>query len=126
VSKFRIARLQTDLNVAKEQYKQAVLASSGGTEKVRICHAEEKVRLARLDLESARKLDEEGAIRPFAVKRAELKFELAELNLALLKNPQYYVTLIEAMQAQIDRHSEELLALDLRVTRLETEHDSRP
>jgi hypothetical protein len=53
------------------------------------------------------------------VKRLKLTYELAQLDLALRKNPENYVTLIEAMQAQIGRQGQEMLALDLRITALE-------
>ena len=120
IPKPRIEQRRSDLIIAREQYKQAMLASSGGLEKVRLCHAEEKVRLARLDLEAGKKLMDKNALSELRLKRMELIYELAELNLAMLRNPENYVTLIEALQGQIDRLGEEMVSLDLRVTKLES------
>jgi hypothetical protein len=49
----------------------------------------------------------------------KLNYELAALNLASLKNPENYVTLIEALQGQIDQLGQETISLDLRITKLE-------
>ena len=119
VPKPRVERHRSELEVAKEQYNQAKLASSGGLEKIRLCHATEKVRLARIDLNVGKKLREKNSISELALERLRLRYELAELNLAMLKNPENYVTLIEALQGQIDRLGQELVAIDSRVTKLE-------
>ncbi len=115
----RVERQKSDLAVAKEQYNQAMLASSGGLEKVRLCHAAEKVRLAKLQLTAGKNLREKNALSELGLKRLQLQYELAELNLAMLQNPENYVTLIEALQGQIDRMGQELVAIDLRLTKLE-------
>lgn len=120
ISKPRLERWRSELAVAKEQYNQAVTASSGGLEKVRLCHAEEKVRLAKLDFEAAKKLRETNAVSENRLERLHLIYQLAQLNLALRKNPENYVTLIEAMQAQMDQMGQEILSLDLRVSALES------
>jgi len=91
IPKARIEQRRSDLIIAKEQYKQAMLASSGGLEKVRLCHAEEKVRLARLDLEAGKKLMDKQSLSELRLKRLDLKYELAELNLAMLRNPENYL-----------------------------------
>jgi hypothetical protein len=119
MSKAKLERRQSELAVTKEQFNQAVTASSGGLEKVRLCHAEEKVRLAKLDFEAAKKLRANNTLSEYGLERLRLKYELAQLDLALRKNPDNYVTLIEAMQAQIDRQGQEMLALDLRLAALE-------
>ena len=122
IPKRRMERRRTDLAVAKELYEQAILASSGGLEKVRLCHAEEKVRLAQLELAAALKLKNKGSqsVSEFSIRRLQLRFQLAEIKLKLLRNPETYVTLMEAMQGQIDQLGQEQLALDLRITKLET------
>ncbi len=114
-----IERRRSDLAVAKEQYNQAVMASTGGLEKIRLCHAEEKVRLAKLDLGRAERLKRKNSISDIGIQRARLKYKLAELKLALLRNPENFVTFMEAMQAQIDRIEQETLNLDQRITKLE-------
>ncbi len=119
ITKPKLERQRSELAISKEQFNQAILASSGGLEKVRLCNAEEKVRLAKLNYENAIKLRAKQSLSEFGLKRHELKYKLARLNLALLKNPENYVTLIEALQAQIDQLGQETLALDLRITKLE-------
>jgi hypothetical protein len=120
ITKPNLERQRSELAISKEQFNQAILASSGGLEKVRLCNAEEKVRLAKLNYENAKKLKAKQSLSEFGLKRYELKYKLARLNLALLKNPENYVTLIEALQAQIDQLGQETVALDLRITKLES------
>ena len=119
VHRSRIERARSELAIAKTQYDQAMLASSGGLEKVRLAHAQEKVRLAKLDRDKANELVDGRLPARFSVERAELRFRLAQIKLELLKNPENHVTLIEAMQAQIDQLNEDVLSLDLRLTKLE-------
>lgn len=120
ITRPKLERQRSELAISKEQYNQAMLASSGGLEKVRLCNAQEKVRVAKLNYETAKRLRAKKSLTEIGLKRSELKYELAELNLALLKNPANYVTLIEALQAQIDRLGEETVSLDLRITKLES------
>ena len=71
------------------------------------------------DLEAAKQLDTEGGTGWIVLKRAELRYEMASLRLAMLRSPENYATIMEAMQGQIDNLSQELMALDQRVTRIE-------
>ena len=119
LAKTKLERRRSELAVAKEQFNQALTASSGGLERVRLCHAEEKVRLSKFDFEAAKKLRAKGELSDYGLDRLNLKYQLAQLGLALRKNPENYVTLMEAMQAQIDQMGQEMLALDLRITALE-------
>ena len=119
VPRLAVERLRSNLSVAQEQLKQAVIASTGGPEQVRIRHAEEKARLAKLDLDAAEKMVNNGTISKLEFRRLELRHELAELRLALLKQPGTFMTLMDSMDRKLDRFGEEILELDRRVTKLE-------
>ncbi|NND97374.1 MAG: hypothetical protein HKN47_08620 [Pirellulaceae bacterium] len=114
-----IERLRSNLAVAKEQYDAAVAASIGGSERVQLKHAEEKIRLARISLASAEKMYREGMISGLEVERRKLKYELAKLNAVIIQNPDNFTTLLHYIEAKVDRMGEEILALDQRITRLE-------
>lgn len=125
IPKLTIERLRSNLTVAQEQYRQAKLASSEGPQLVRLRHAEERARLARVDWETAKKMQEKNAISDWEFKRLKLKYDLATLNLALLKHPKGYATLVDNMQNQIDRLGEDFILLEQRVAKLEGSQLSR-
>lgn len=114
-----IERLRSNLAIAKEQYDAAVAASIGGSERVQLKHAEEKIRLAKINLDSAEKMHREGMISALEVERRKLKYELAKLNAVIIQNPENFTTLLHYIEAKVDRMGEEILALDQRITRLE-------
>ncbi len=114
-----VERLKSDLAIAQEHFRQALQESTGGPEQVRMRHAEEKVRLAKMDFEAAQKLRQTDTISDLELKRLKLSHDLAKLNVAMLKNPRTFVTLMDSMQRQLDRFGEEILSLDLRITKLE-------
>ncbi len=117
--KLAIERLRSNLAVAREQYTEATLASIGGPEKIRLRHAEEKVRLAKLTLEKGQKLSSDGLISELELRRLQLKYDLAKLNLALINNPEKFVTLLYHLEAKLNLLGEEILTLDQRITNLE-------
>lgn len=120
VTKPRLERRFSELAVAKEQYNQAILASSGGLEKIRLCHAEEKVRLAKLDFEAAKKLKNKNSISKFGLRRLELKYQIARLDFGIAQESGKLRNRDES-HAGADRSTgQELLALDLRITALES------
>ena len=119
VPQISIERLRSNLAVAKEQCDAAVAASIGGSERVQLRNAEEKIRLAKIDLDSARKLRKENMISAVEVERRTLKYELAKLNAVIIQNPDNFTTLLHYIEAKVDRMGEEILALDQRITRLE-------
>ena len=114
-----IERLRSNLAVAKEQYRQASAESGHASENVRLRHASERVRIAKVDLAAAEKLKDKGAVSEFELRRLQLKFDLARLNLALMQHPQGYLTLVDNMQRQIDRLGDEFLAMEQRIEKLE-------
>jgi multidrug resistance efflux pump len=119
IPKIRVERLRSNLVVAKEQFNEATLASSGGPERVRLVHAEEKIRLARLDFETGERMRNQGMITALELERLRLKYELAKLNVEVLKNPDSFVTLLNYIEAKVDRMGDEILALDERISKLE-------
>jgi multidrug resistance efflux pump len=115
-----VERLKSNLAIAREHFRHTMKASTGGPKQVRVRHAEEKVRLAKIDFEAGKKLRASGAISALELRRLELTHDLAKLNVAMLKKPGSFVTLIDSMQRQLDRFGEEIVSLDQRITKLET------
>ncbi len=120
VPKLTVERLRSNLAVADEQLKQASLASTGGPEQVRLRHAEERIRVAKLEFDVGGRLRASGAISDLELERRKLNHELAKLNLMMMKNPENFVTLMENMQRRLDRFGEEILSLDQRISKLES------
>ena len=119
IPKLTIERLRSNLAVAKEQYTETTLASIGGPERVRLRHAEEKVRLAKLALQKGQQMKKSGGINQLELRRLELKHDLAKLNVALINHPEKFVTLLYHLEAKLNHLGEEILALDQRITNLE-------
>ncbi len=122
VPRMVVERLHSNVAVAQEQLTQAEQASTLGPMETRLRHAEERVRLAKANLETMTKAKEKGLkLDDLELKRLRLTHELAKLRLAMWNNPDNVLTLMDHMQWQIDRFGEEILYLDKRLTKLETE-----
>lgn len=119
IPRFTIERLRSNLAVAREQFNEATLASHGGLERVRLRHAEEKIRLAKLALDAGKKREADGLITALELKRLQLKYDLAQLSRTLIMNPENFVTLLHHLEGQVNRLGEEILALDQRISKLE-------
>ena len=119
VPRLTIERLRSNVSVAKEQLREAELASYGGLERVRLRHAEEKIRVAKVALDSARKQAKDGLVSELELTRLQLRYDLAELSLKLIKNPENFVTLLHHLEGQVNRLGEEILALDQRISKFE-------
>lgn len=115
-----IERFKSNLAIAHEQFKQTSVQSTGGPEQVRIRHAKEKVRIAKIDFEAGKRLRRTETISKLELRRLELNFELAKLNMAMLSNPGTFVTLVDSRQRQLDRFGKEILSLDQRISKLES------
>lgn len=115
-----LERVRSNLAIAKEQHSQAILSSTDRSTKIRLRHAEERLRLAKLLLESRQRLSDTSRLAALDLKRVELNHELARLNLRMVQNPGEVGSQMEYMQRQIDRFGEDLLWLDERLTRLES------
>ena len=126
VPQITIERLRSNLAVAKEQYDAAVATSIGGAERVQLRNAEEKIRLAKIDLDTGQKLRKENLISDLEFERLKLKHELAKLNVVVIKNPDSFTTLLHYIEAKVDRMGDEILSLDQRITRLEPSRGMLP
>ncbi len=126
VPQITIERLRSNLAVAKEQYDAAVATSIGGAERVQLRNAEEKIRLAKIDLDTGQKLRKENLISDLELERLKLKHELAKLNVVVIKNPDSFTTLLHYIEAKVDRMGDEILSLDQRITRLEPSRGMLP
>lgn len=114
-----IERLRSNLAVAQEQMVQAEMASISGPEQIRMRQAEEKVRLAKLDLESGLKLQDRGQASDLEIERLTLKYELAKLSIVIMKKPEHFTTMLHLVEAKVDRLGKEILSIDQRLSRLE-------
>ncbi len=119
IAKLAVERLRSDAEIAKQQFREAEMATVGGSERVRLRHAQERIRLARINLVNGRELHDKGRLSDLELERLKLKHELAGLSLVLLKNPQYFATMLQSLEAKVDRMGEEILSLDQRISRLE-------
>jgi hypothetical protein len=126
VAKLAIERLRSNLAVAEEQLHEAELASVGGQDRIRLRHAEEKIRLAKMHLENGRKLQESGMISELELDRLRLKYEFAKLHLVILKRPQHFSTLLHYLESKVDRLGEEILDLDQRLSKMEPARSALP
>jgi hypothetical protein len=120
VSSPAMARLQSNIEMARQQLVLAQAPSVGNTEKIRRRYAEEKIRMAEAVLIDLRERKARGlAVRDLEIRHQELKLELAKLDLQLLDNPENLLALVESQQRQIDALREELIVHDQRITALE-------
>ena len=119
IAKLVVERLHSDVAIAEQRFQEAELATVGGNERIRLRNAEEKIRLAKLNFENGRKLHDNGMASDLELERLKLKYELAQLSLVLLKNPQYFTTMLQSLDAKVDRLGDEILSLDQRLSRLE-------
>lgn len=119
IPRITIERLRSNLSLARKQFEEATAASTGGLERIQLRHAEERIRLSKLDLQNGQRLYDEGMVSALELQRLELKHDLAKLNLVLLKNPENFVTLLHHLESKVNRMGEEILMLDQRISKLE-------
>ncbi|PAY15711.1 hypothetical protein CKO51_30365 [Rhodopirellula sp. SM50] len=119
IARLVIERLKSDVAIAEQRFQEAEMATVGGSERIRLRNAQEKIRLAKLNFENGRLLHDNGMVNDLELERLKLKYELAQLSLVLLKNPQYFNTMLQSLDAKVDRLADEILSLDQRLSRLE-------
>ena len=115
-----LEQLRSNLTIANEQYKRAVADSTDGSQKVQLRHAEERLRLAKLSLDATQNLKSPGRFHELDLQRHQLGYELAQLNLKLLQQPENVSTQMDYLQRRIDRFGDVLLLLEERIARLES------
>lgn len=115
-----VERLRSNVEIARQQREQSRMPSTGDVEKIRKRYAEEKVRLAEIDLATMRKYREKGLpVKDGDIKRLELKLRQAKLNRQLLDSPENLLEIVDSLQRQVDRLHEELIRHDQRLSAME-------
>lgn len=115
-----VERLRSNLEIARQQREQARMPSTGDVEKIRKKYAEEKIRLAEINLAAMRKYKEKGLpIKDGDLKRMELKLRQAQLNRQLLDSPENLLEIVDSLQRQVDQLHEELIQQDQRLSAME-------
>lgn len=118
--KFLTARLEAQLNVAEEHLRQTVVAASDGSTEVRRRHAQEQLRLAEEEFKAGQHLVHATSdFNQLDLRRLALKKEIASLKIELLNNPVTYLSMMDAMEERLNQFSDEILALEQRIARLE-------
>ncbi|MCP4462940.1 MAG: hypothetical protein GY819_09115 [Planctomycetaceae bacterium] len=118
--KFFIDRLRAELNVAEEHLSQILVATSDGETALRRRHATEQLRLAKLELESGKKLRRSTSnFSDLDLQSLKLKYKIAKLKIDLIDNPLTHMSMMDAMEKKMHRFSDEILALEQRIARLE-------
>lgn len=112
-----VERLRRNVAVSEAQLEQALQPSAGGAVNVHVRYAEERVRIAELEIEKAQKARQRDpdAVPAVEVERLALAADVARLRLDMWRNPVYLPSLLDQMQWQLDRLSEEVIDLNKRV-----------
>jgi hypothetical protein len=117
-----VERLRSNLEIARQQREQAKMPSTGDVEKIRKKYAEEKVRLAEINLAAMNKYKEKGLpVKDGDIKRLELKLRQAQLSRQLLDSPENLLEIVDSLQRQVDQLHEELIQQDQRLSAIEGE-----
>jgi hypothetical protein len=117
-----VERLRSNLEIARQQREQAKMPSTGDVEKIRKKYAEEKVRLAEINLAAMHKYKEKGLpVKDGDIKRLELKLRQAQLSRQLLDSPENLLEIVDSLQRQVDQLHEELIQQDQRLSSIEGE-----
>ena len=120
ISKTSIERLKSNISIAKTQLALANSPSTGNPEKLQKRYAEEKIRLAKINLDAIKADKLRGKEVPdLQIVREDLKYRMAQVDLALLGNPEHLLTLVDSLQRQIDQLREGMMRQDQRITAVE-------
>jgi hypothetical protein len=128
VPKMRIDWLQANLEFARKQLEVAQEYQHGATMPLQRVHAEKTAALAERELAEAIFVhnNSPGRISELNVKRLRAKADIAELRLRMWRSDKYVHSLIDQMQWQIDRLTEQIIELNHRVARNSWQTQSRP
>ncbi|MGE5192216.1 MAG: hypothetical protein ACM3U2_06895 [Deltaproteobacteria bacterium] len=112
-----VERAKINVKVAEAQVEQAIGPSAAGTVNVHIRYAEERVRVAELEFEKSQEARRRNpdAISELEIERLGLVAETARLRLAMWRDPVYLPSLLDQMQWELDRVSEEIVELNKRL-----------
>lgn len=115
-----LERLQSNVDIARNQLKSIQSQSTGSHEQLRKKYAEEKVRVAKMKLEALLKKSEKRLDVPkLEITRHQLEYQLAKLQLELMGNPEHLLTLVDSLQRQIDNLGATVIAQDQRMIDIE-------
>ncbi len=117
VPQIRIEWLQANLEFARKQLEVAQQYEHGATLPLQLVYAEKTAALAERELEEAVFLNKNSPSRisQLNVKRLRAKAEIAALRLKMWRSDKYVHSLIDQMQWQIDRLTEQIIDLNHRV-----------
>ncbi len=120
IPEVEVARLRTNIAVAKRQLEIAKEYTHGSTMPVQLKAAEAGVAMAEAELKSALEVNTRlpKTFNATRIKKLRIKLELAKLRVEMWKDPNYLPSLVDQMQWQIDRLTEQVIELDERVDSL--------
>lgn len=120
ISQAEIERAEMNIAVAREQLKLAKTPSADATQ-LHLKRAEQQAKFAKDQYENAQKAKASFAesFSDLKLEEYRLKAEVAQLRLEMWKHPQTnMLSLLDHMHWQLERVSEELVALQKRVDQL--------
>ncbi len=108
-----LERMRANISVAQEQLDHAIRPDDEKPMRAYVRYAEEKARVANLAWKNALELRKRPSakITELDLEKYRLEAKVAELRLQMWQDRAYLPTLLDQMQWQIDRLSEELLEL---------------
>jgi hypothetical protein len=117
VPQIRIDWLQANLDFARKQLEVAQQYEYGAAVPLQLVYAEKSVALAERELEEAVFVNKgmPSRISQLNVERLRAKAEIAALRLKMWRSDRYVHSLIDQMQWQIDRLTEQIIDLNHRV-----------
>lgn len=112
-----VERARMNVKVAEAQLEQALHPSPGGAMNVQVRYAEERAKFSEIDYDKAKEARRQNpkSMREVEVERLRLVAETARLRLAMWRDPVYLPSLLDQMQWQLDRLSEEIIELNKRI-----------
>lgn len=120
ISTASIERLKSNVAIAITQVELERFPSTGNPEKLRRRYTEEKVRLAKANLDAANADKLLGKQVPeLEITRQELKYRMALIDLELLGNSEHFMAIVDSLQRQIDQLREDMIRQDQRITAAE-------
>ncbi len=115
-----LERLRSNVEIARQQLNQALMPSTGDVEKLRKKYADEKIRLAEVNLTNLQRFQAKGLpVKGNEVKRQEIRIRIARLNRQLLDSPENLLEIVDSLQRQVDHLQEDLIRQDQRISALE-------
>lgn len=114
-------RARMNVHVAETQLAQVLSPSPTAKMSVHVRYAEERAKLAQLEYEKARELRNRrpDTFSELEIQRLKLVADTTRLRLAMWQNPVYLPSLLDQMQWQIDRLSEEIVEINRRFEKSE-------